>query len=236
MDVTLDPTAEPTAAPAAETVLEAAVEPALEPALEATEIVVRGGLGDLLPATSLRVSRAAVVVALGPPGHAHAALALALAGRLHLDRGSVRIGPDPSRRRLQREVALVDVPGVSEPDENLLLQTVVAEELALAGARTGSRAVRRWAAEHGVEPWLRTPMEAVPARERTRVLANLAAQREAVRFLVLTLPDRFGEPPSSWLPHARDLARRGFGVLVTAGPVTITPPDVHTVSLGSEES
>ena len=64
------------------------------------------------------------------------ALALALAGRLRLTGGTVALGEDPSPGALQAAVVLVDVPGVTEPDDSVPFRVVVAEELALAGRRS----------------------------------------------------------------------------------------------------
>lgn len=203
--------------------------------LEALDVAVTGGPRPMLEPTSLRLATGEIVVATGEPGHGHTALALALAGRLVPDHGSVTIDGDSRLPRLQAEVACVDVPGVSEPDENLPLRSVIDEDLTLAGRRTGRRAVWRWARDHGAESWVPLPMEAVPAEGRARLLAELAAERRGVRFVILTLPDRFGGTPDTWLAPARELASRGFGVLVTTTPLTAERVDLPTVAMGSEQ-
>jgi ABC-type cobalamin/Fe3+-siderophores transport system ATPase subunit len=171
---------------------------------------------ELLPATTLELRAGRVQVAVGAPGHGHTALALALAGRLGLDGGSVDLDGDTTPAVLQRAVALVDVPGVSEPDGSLPVRTVVGEELAFAGLPASRGDVRAWLAERDLQPLLARRFEDVPAADRTRILAELAARRPGVRFLVAPLPERHGRGPAAWAGEAERLAATGIGVLITA--------------------
>lgn len=201
--------------------------------LRAVQIKVDGSPRAFLPETTLTLTSGEVLVALGEPGHGHTALALALAGRLPVDHGTVTVDGDPRPSTLQRLVALVDVPGVSEPDDNLRLSTVVGEELAMAGLPAGLADVRACLEKHDVGEWAGHPIEVLPARLRTGLLADLAALRLGVRFLVITLPERFGDAPDSWLDVARELADRGLGVLVTASHAAAAILDVPTTLIGN---
>lgn len=203
--------------------------------LTASGITVAGTHGDLLPATSVAVSTGELRAAVGDPGHGHTALALALAGRLRLDAGTVALTGRNGASALQAAVALVDVPGVSEPDAGVPLATTVGEELAMAGRRAGRTAVHDWLAARDLAHLARRRMEDVPVPDRTRILAELAAERPRVRFLVLTLPERHGGIPGAWLPHLRSLADREYGVLVTASHTTAPLLDLSTTPIGPEE-
>ena len=169
----------------------------------------------LLEPTSLTVRSGERLLVAGEPGHGHTALALALGGRLKVDGGAVELDGSRSGRLLRRSVALVDVPGVSEPDAVLPLGSVVAEELAMAGLPTRHGAVHAFLAARGLEEMAGFPLEAVPPATRTRVLAEIAAQRPGVVALVLTVPDRFGGDPRSWWSLAGELAVAGYAVVVT---------------------
>src|SRR5206468_12598875 len=116
----------------------------------------------------------------GEPGHGHTALALVLAGRLKVDAGFVELDGERTGRRLRRAVALVDVPGVSEPDDVLPLRTVVAEELAMAGRSTRRGAVQAFLEERGLDRFAAHRLEAVPADVRTGLLTEIAALRPGV--------------------------------------------------------
>lgn len=196
--------------------------------LRASGILVRGRPRPMLPPTDVEVHSGEVRALVGEPGHAHAALALALAGRLRPDAGTVTLDGSSLERTRQRRVALVDVPGVSEPDEKVPFGTILGEELAMARQPARRRAVRAWAPE--VDPGRRT--EDVDAADRTALLLRTAALRLGVRFLVLTLPDRWGVTPAQWEPVAAELAGRGHGVLVTVGETSRHLLSVPVGSIG----
>src|SRR6478752_7476332 len=181
--------------------------------LSATAVTVGGRPRAMLPPTDVELHTGEVRAVVGEPGHGHTALALVLAGRLRPDSGDVSLDGSVLDRTRQAAVALVDVPGVSEPDEVVPIGTILGEELAMAGQPARRRAVRAWAPE---APLARRT-EDVPPAQRTELLLLAAALRSGVRFLVLTLPDRFGVTPGQWQPVAAGIARRGYGVLVTVG-------------------
>jgi energy-coupling factor transporter ATP-binding protein EcfA2 len=183
--------------------------------LAATGVRVDARPMALLEPTSLTVRSGERLLVAGEPGHGHTALALALGGRLRVDAGAVELDGKRSGRLLRRSVALVDVPGVSEPDAVLPLGSVVAEELAMAGLPTRHGAVGAFLAARGMEHLASFPLEAVPPAARVRVLAEIAAQRPGVVALVLTVPDRFGGDPRAWWGLAAELAAVGYAVVVT---------------------
>jgi ABC-type hemin transport system ATPase subunit len=186
--------------------------------LRASNLGVHTASRYVLAPTSLVMGTGEVLVVVGEPGQGHTALALVLGGRLRPDHGTVGVDDTEDERALRRLVALVDVPGVSAPDGTLSLASVVTEELAMAGLRSGRRAVRKWLRAQGLDDLAEVPIDQVPPGDRTRVLAGLAACRPGVRFLVLVLPERLGGPPAVWMGAAEALAGIGFGVLVTVSP------------------
>ncbi|AJR18373.1 hypothetical protein GUY44_13445 [Pimelobacter simplex] len=191
-------------------------EPEPQPEPEPEHLVLTGGAVDtLLEPTSLTVVPGEVVVAVGRPGHGNVALALALAGRLPLSSGTVTLGGDPEPRRRQRAVVLVDVPGVTEPDDAVPFRVIVGEELALAGLPASRGAATSWLREQHLSDRARARTEDVPAVERLRTLAELGAARPGAAFLVLVSPDRHGLHHRDWWPVAQAAAERGLGVLVT---------------------
>ncbi|MBG6094966.1 hypothetical protein [Nocardioides luteus] len=203
--------------------------------LRATGVRARQGARDLLPTTTLTLRGGEVAVAVGPPGGGHTSLALALAGRLRLDAGRVALDGDASPRVLQGAVALVDVPGVSEPDEMVPFRTILGEELAMAKHKPSAAAIDRWLGDYALAGDITT--EAVPPRPRLEILGRMAALRPGTRFLVLTYPERLGLPVEEWLAIAEDLAGAGPrpGVLVTASPAAVIPSDVRTFTIGPTE-
>lgn len=196
---------------------------------------VRQGVRDLLPTTSVTVHGGEVAVAVGPPGGGHTSLALALAGRLPLDAGRVEVDGDASPRTLQAAVALVDVPGVSEPDEVVPFRTILGEELAMAKHKPSAAAIDSWLEEYDLATDITT--EAVPPGPRLELLARMALMRPGTRYLVLTYPERLGLPVTQWLDIASDLAGSEGrpGVLVTASRAVVIPAGVRTFTIGPTE-
>lgn len=213
---------------------DATVGAATEDTLRVDEIEVHQGRGHLLPRTSLEARAGQVTVALGQPGGGHTALALALAGRIPLDHGTVTLGGDDSVKLLQRSVMLVDVPGVTEPEGSIPLHTIVGEELAMAGHKASRAAVRRWLADQGLADHRDSAMDEVPPLDRIIALSRLAALRPDSRFLVLAYPERHGVPPADWLHHVRRLATDGLGVLVTASAAVNTTFTTPVFRIGTE--
>jgi len=203
--------------------------------LRADGVTVTQGHRVLLPATTLSVTTGELVVVAGDPGPGHALLALALAGRLDHFTGSVALDDEVRRKSLQKAVALVDVPTVSEPDDAIPLRTIVGEELAMARMPAGRRHVAGWLESQGFEEYADARIEDLPAVVRTTALARLAEQRPEVRFLVITLPERNGGLPADWWELAHHATERGYGVVVTVSLGTAERYDGTPILLGDAE-
>lgn len=187
--------------------------------LTLADVHVQGRRSPLVEAVDLRLSTGECVLVAGEPGQGHTGLALVATGRLAPYDGRVTLTDDegddvPSGATLRAVTAVVDLPGVSEPDDELTVGTVVAESLALAGRSARPGAATRWLAGHELADREHERMDAVLGPVRTALLAALATERESVRFLVLTLPDRHGGEPSGWWHVGLALASAGYGVLV----------------------
>jgi len=187
--------------------------------IHADQVAVAGRRGTLLEPTTLTLRTGERHLVMAEPGHSHSALALVLAGRMRPTSGRMTLDGVADEAALRHVVALVDTPGVSEPDDALPVGTVVGEELALAGLPAGARAVSAWLAGHGV-PSRHVLFGELAPLTRTRVLAELAAARPHVHYLVLTLPERHGGDPTGWWALAAELADREHGVLVQTTTAT----------------
>ncbi len=207
-------------------------EAPLDSVLMARRVTVRQGRRRLLEPTSLEVATGEILLVSGDPGHGHTCLALVLAGRLAADSGGVTIDGSADPARLQAAVALVDVPGVSAPDDGNRLTTIVGEELAMAKRPHRRRHVKNWLAQQGYADTVGSRIEHLPGAVRVAVLARLAALRPDVRFVVITLPEQHGGLPEWWLQIAEGLAAEGFGVIVTTSPTTAANLEARVVELG----
>ncbi|MBM7479929.1 hypothetical protein ACFP63_07680 [Oerskovia jenensis] len=183
------------------------------------DVQVEGRRSPMLEATTLTLASGECVLLAGEPGHGHTALALVATGRLAPYTGTVTLVDDDgttstSTADLRRVTAVVDVPGISEPDEALTVGDVVAEELSLAGQRSLPGHAKRWLDAHDLLDRRGDRVDELHGALRTALLSSLASEREDVRFLVLTLPDRHRSEPSNWWSVAESLAALGYGVLV----------------------
>lgn len=203
--------------------------------LEATGISVRGPHAPMLNATSVQVADHQVVLLAGYPGPGHVAAALGLSGRLKPDTGTVRLDGSSDAAVLRRRVAVVDAPGITEPDDALPVQTVVGEELAIAGQKAGRKAVLEWLNEHDAAEHADKRFEHLPVAARTRLLAELTVARPDVKLVILTMPDRHGGDPHEWYALGRSFASRGYGVIITCADASARLLDVKAAQLGSTD-
>ncbi|GAA3582010.1 ABC transporter ATP-binding protein [Amycolatopsis ultiminotia] len=203
--------------------------------VRADRVSLEGPHGPLLPPTSLTAEEGGLTVVHGEPGVGITALALALAGRLRPTTGTVTADPAGDLRRL---VAVVDAPGVSEPDEALTLRVVAGEELALAHRPAGKEDVAGWLAAHDAAPFAGSRFENLGPALRIRLLTELAAERTGVRMLVLDTPDRHTSDVTTWAEVARAHAERGFAVAVltaTTPPSALPQPPARIGSVEQPE-
>jgi energy-coupling factor transporter ATP-binding protein EcfA2 len=203
--------------------------------LEANGISVRGPHAPMLDATSLTVGDHQLVLLAGYPGPGHVPASLALSGRLKTDTGQVWLDGKADAALLRRSVAVVDAPGITEPDDALPVQTVVGEELAMSGRKAGRKAVLAWLDEHAAAEHVGKRFEHLPVAARTRLLAELTVARPDVKVVILTMPDRHGGDPQDWYGVGRDLAARGYGVIITCADTSARLLGVPAAQLGAQQ-
>lgn len=189
--------------------------------ISAADIRIGTGPGAALPA--LTVGFAAGDPAVVPVEGAQRATvtALALAGRMRLDHGTVYVDGRTDADLLRRTIAVVDAPTVSDPTDDVATRQVVREELVLAGHKGDRATITRSIAAARAEDWTDAPFGTLPPASRTRLLADIAVSRAGVRGVILTLPDRHGGDPRDLLRLIHDLSDRGFAVLALTSAATL---------------
>lgn len=206
-----------------------------------TDARVGDGPAPALPAISLSYGGPDPVVAIAETELRPTVLSLVASGRMRIDGGSLALDGDDSAGvalRIAERVALVDTPRINEPADDVTLRAVVAEELALAGHRSGRHEVGVILETQGLADLARAPFSAVPAVARIRLLTTLAASRDGVEAVVVTSPERHGGAVADWMRVLRDLARSGTGVLVVtseaaAEAIAALPADDATPAPGA---
>lgn len=187
------------------------------------DAVVKGR--SALPETSTAYETGAASLVVAETEQRPTVLGLVASGRMKVDAGTVTIDGRSDRGAIRRRVALVDAPVVSEPEPNVTVTGVVAEELMFAGRAPTPFAAARWLEQIGLEAIAGLPIGNVEPAARVRLLLELAALRADVEGLVLVAPDRHGGEPLGWWRIAREFAERGYAVLVIAGSASRTAID-----------
>ncbi|HEV7974010.1 ATP-binding cassette domain-containing protein [Amycolatopsis sp.] len=203
--------------------------------VRADQVSVDGPHGTLLPPTSLTVESGRLTIVHGEPGVGITAFGLALAGRIKPTTGTVTLDDAMGATKLRDLVAVVDAPGVSEPDDALPVRVVVGEELALAHRPASKDAVARWLTENDAAAFANMRFESLTAQMRTRLLTTLAASREGIKMLVLDTPDRHTSDVDSWSVLAREHAERGVAVVVLTATTPLSALAAPPARIGEQE-
>ena len=190
--------------------------------------VAKGRAERALPPTSTAFETGRATLALAETEQRPTVLGLVASGRMKIDSGEVTIDGRADAKAIRRRVALVDAPVVSEPEPNVTVTGVVAEELMFAGHAPTPFAAARWLENIGLDAIASLPIGNVDPAARVRLLLELAALRKDVEGLVLVAPDRHGGEPAAWWRIAGEFAERGYAVLVIAGQASQTALDAAT--------
>jgi ABC-type cobalamin/Fe3+-siderophores transport system ATPase subunit len=193
--------------------------------LSAQLLSARGRRDPLLPATSLRVNRGELLLATGERQDHRTALALVLSGRMKATGGQVSW--DGSERIKLRRLAsaLVDSPGVNEPEQHLSVRDLVTEDLALIPRRyRGALLSTPWLKVNSFEDIAGLWTEQLDPGRRLELLTALALANPRTDLLVVDSPDRHGADGSSWLPRLQRLASDGGRRLAVVAMVGALPP------------
>jgi hypothetical protein len=179
--------------------------------------VAKGPRQAALPPTTLGFRSGEATLARAETEQRPTVLGLIASGRMRPDSGTITIDDVVDFGAMRRRIAVVDAPAVSEPAGDITFAGVVSEELMFAGRASGRAATRRMLDELGASDWSRYPIGTVPPTVRIGALTELALLRAGVEGVVITSPDRHGGDPNDWWRLSREVAARGYAVLVIAG-------------------
>ncbi|MEC5191953.1 MULTISPECIES: ABC transporter ATP-binding protein [unclassified Arthrobacter] len=179
--------------------------------LRVQQLSVDGRRDELLPATSLQVRRGELLLVTGKRQDQRTTLALALSGRFkpaggHFEWDGTRWNGSTKIKALRQASAVVDSPGVNEPEQHLSVRDLVTEDLALVPRRyRGSLLSKPWLKINRFEDIADLWTEQLPAARRIELLTALALANPNTDLLVVDSPDRHGDP-NDWLPRLQELA------------------------------
>jgi len=204
--------------------------------LSAQLLSARGRRDPLLPPTSLRVNRGELLLATGGRQDHRTALALVLSGRMKATGGQVSWDGNERTKPRRLASALVDSPGVNEPEQHLSVRDLVTEDLALVPRRyRGALLSSPWLKVNSFEDIAGLWTEQLDPARRLELLTALALANPHTDLLVVDSPDRHSADESSWLPRLQRLAFDGGRPLAVVAVVGALPPSWNgpSVAIGN---
>ncbi|WP_427004773.1 ABC transporter ATP-binding protein [Pseudarthrobacter sp. H2] len=207
--------------------------------LSVQQLHVKGRRDDLLPPTSLQAGRGRLLLVSGTRQDHRTALALTLSGRMKPTGGTVAWDGSARLKDLRLASAVVDAPGVNDPEEHLSVRDLVTEDLAFIARRyRGALPGTGWLRANRFEDITGLWTEQLPAGRRIRLLTALALADPRVDLLVADSPDRHGGDPADWLPWLEELAYDAGRPLAVVATVARIPQGWtgHTAVIGNAAS
>lgn len=192
--------------------------------LSVQQLQIDGRRDDLLPPTSLEVRRGELLLVSGDGQDQRTALALALSGRMKPSNGFLSWDNSAKTRKVRAASALIDAPGVNEPEQHLSVRDLVTEDLSLIPRRyRGALLSKPWLKVNRFEDIAELWIEQLPADRRLELLTALALADPALDLLVLDSPDRHSANPADWLPRLEQLAYDAGRPLAVVAVVSSLP-------------
>ena len=193
--------------------------------LSVQQLSVKGRRDFLLPPTSLQAAPGELLLVTGKRQDQRTALALALTGRMKPGSGTITWHGGSRIKELRQASAVVDAPGVNEPEQHLSVRDLVTEDLALIPRRyRGTLLSTPWLKVNRFEDIAGAWSDDLPANRRLELLTALALANPRTDLLVVDSPDRHSADPADWLPRLQDLAYDGGRPLAVVAAVAGLPP------------
>ncbi|WP_327706744.1 ABC transporter ATP-binding protein [Streptomyces decoyicus] len=193
---------------------------------------VRGRRGPVFEGVDVDVPAGGLLAAHGPAGSGRTSLLLALAGRMRLSGGAVRVGGHvlpAAGGRVRRRVAIARAAPAVDLEGRLRVREVMAERC-LTGPGVTERGIREAFTTLDVAPRGADLVEDLGPADRL-LLATALALAERPGALVVDDVDE-GLPPDAQGPVWQALQRvRGHGPTVLAGCLHPPPPTAGLVAL-----
>ncbi|WJH25129.1 ABC transporter ATP-binding protein [Pseudarthrobacter defluvii] len=205
--------------------------------LSARQLHAKGRRDPLLPPTSLTVRRGGLLLVTGERQDQRTALSLLLSGRMKASGGDVSWDNSPRTKQLRLAAALVDSPGVNEPEEHLSVRDLVTEDLALIPRRyRGALLSGPWLKVNRFEDIADLWTEQLEPQRRLELLTALALANPRTDLLVVDSPDRHSADGLTWLPRLQELAYDAGRPLAVVAAVSAVPAwwDGPVAAIGNE--
>jgi hypothetical protein len=146
--------------------------------LAATEVSLRGIVGEILPPTSVEVAQGGLTIITGGSQLAKNALGLTLTGRMTGYKGLLHLSNNLSLKQLRLTSALIDAPKLSEPDEWMPLGKFATGELKIGRQPHTAQAVANFLQTHNALDYINTKMGELPVKLMYTLVIELVKLRQ----------------------------------------------------------
>lgn len=168
--------------------------------LIADSVSFKGRHDQLLTSTSLAVARGTMLLVVADTQISRTALSLILSGRMKPTTGTVTLNDLVSLKNLRSKSAIVDAPGINEPESHMKTREIIAEELSLIPTPLWrKRRAKHWISQHGYEDIASGWIDAIDPMRRLELLTKLGMENNSTELLVIDSPDRHDLDNDSWL-------------------------------------
>ncbi|MDR1033258.1 MAG: hypothetical protein LBL41_00565 [Bifidobacteriaceae bacterium] len=152
-------------------------------------------------------------------------------GRLRKYRGTVSIRQDDGKVQesivglygIRKVTAVPYVPKIGEPDEYLKLWCVLKEEFLFANKNLPKNKILDYiqvkTGEQFPDPEA-VRMKDISNVERVKMFTEIAIMRPNVRFVFVTLPEKYGGFPASWFKEIKKLQTKDIAIILLTSKVT----------------
>ncbi|OKL53122.1 hypothetical protein BSZ39_11195 [Bowdeniella nasicola] len=174
--------------------------------LNVEDISLEGRHAPLFTETSFSVDRGELLMLRAPVRDERTALSLVISGRMKPSSGTLTLDGDSTIQALRSRAALIDAPGVNEPEFHLRVRALVSETLALIPGPPWRLAhTAPWLREHGFYEDRHEWVDILPPARRLELLTALALTDPNIELLVVDSPHRHGGPDQDWVDVLQNL-------------------------------
>ncbi|MDR1032615.1 MAG: hypothetical protein LBL84_01235 [Candidatus Nomurabacteria bacterium] len=160
------------------------------------------------------------------------AFSMLVSGRLRNHDGTISLNSSDGQKRqslialyeIRKVTAVPYVPKIGEPDEFLKLWRVLKEEFLFADKNVSKKDILDFIAQE-TDGQFPNPaglrVKDLPNAMRLKVFTKLAAMRPDVKFIFVTLPEKYGGLPNVWFNEVKKLQTKDNTIVLITSKVVV---------------
>jgi hypothetical protein len=160
------------------------------------------------------------------------AFSMLASGRLRNYDGTISLNSGDGQKRqslfalceIRKATAVPYVPKIGEPEEFLKLWRVLKEEFLFAGKNVSKKDILGFIARETDNQFPNPAglkVKDLPNTMRLKIFTKLAAMRPNVKFIFVTLPEKYGGLPNVWLKEIKKLQTTDNAIVLITSKVVV---------------